>query len=107
VDQFKCVALKGVVVFAIVISVSATMGRNRNIGNAAQKTNKNSERRRRMGQNEKFKQKKEAKKSRHTTRETMNHDEDRMADLAVPVIQVGLGLIFFVGVIFVMKNFVL
>ena len=83
------------------------MGRNRNIGNTAQKINKNSERRRRMGQNEQFKQKKHAKNSRHTKRETMNHDEDRFADLAVPVIQVGLGLIFFVGVIFVMKNFVL
>jgi hypothetical protein len=90
------------------------MGRNRNIGNTGGSgvntkiaKSKGAKERRKMGQNEKFKAKKLKKKLGFTKQEKVGHSNEKLADLAVPLIQVGVGLLCLVICIFVLKNFVL
>jgi hypothetical protein len=59
-----------------------------------------------MGTNEKFKAKK-SKKKKLTKRETVGHVDDRLQDLAVPLVQVGLAMLFIAFVLWILTNFVL
>ena len=88
------------------------MGRNKNIhssGGAGQNSkmskSKGAYERSRMGSNEKFKFKKS--KRAHTKKEKVGHAESRMEDLAIPLIQVGLALLFFAIVVWILKSYVL
>ena len=59
-----------------------------------------------MGQNEKFKAKKIAKKRKKPDK-LFALSEDKCQDLAIPIIQVGVGLLVLVTLVLVVKYFVL
>ena len=87
------------------------MGRNKNIGNVGlssgrQAKSKGAYERSKMGTNEKFKQKKNKKKIGLTKREKVNHGTKDMNNLLVPIIQLGIGLLFIAGIGYLLINYV-